>query len=116
MDLGESLSNTISLPKEHSNKMILKSYCYTHKSVPGQTHIRVFFSVYGNQHKDPRLNNAQRVRDFVIFNLKWDIFLKLLPQGSETYIEEEVERLKESEGMWTPKKQCLPDIAGLVHV
>jgi hypothetical protein len=50
----------------------------------------------GNKYRDPQSEIMQRVRDFGIHKLKWDICIKTTPpppQDSESPAEEKIERV-----------------------
>lgn len=38
-------------------------------------------AVDDNQHRNPQLDDVQRIRDFGTLTPKWDVFIKLFPSG-----------------------------------
>lgn len=48
---------------------------YPKIGTPQPTSVKLLFSVDENCHKDPQLDNMQRVRDFRVLITKWDFFL-----------------------------------------
>lgn len=49
-------------------------------------------AVDDNQHRDPQLDNTQRVRDFGSVSPKGDVFSKPVLSSSEIYIEDKAEK------------------------
>lgn len=47
--------------------------------MPPSAHIREWESVNGNLHRDPQLDNWQKVGDFRAQSPKWDVLIKALP-------------------------------------
>lgn len=68
---------------------------------------RLLLVATGNQHKDSKLVNLQRTTDCEVARPKSDIHT--LPQDSETFREEGMERLQEVEIVDDFRKSCFPD-------
>lgn len=93
--------------------MTPRAFCYTHRSVSHSSE-KLSPVVDGNEYKDPRLNDVQRVRDLKQHAVPEEMSSsnKPLPSGLRDYEGEEVERLQEPEGMEeTPKKEGLLNTA-----
>lgn len=66
---------------------------------------------------DSQLDSVQSVRDFEgVAVLNGVSSPSPSPQGSGIYLEEEVAKLWEPEMAMAPRKTCLPDTAGLMHI
>lgn len=59
---------------------------------------KLFLAIDGNPHRDPELDNVQRVGDFGVLSSKWGVFITPLPSSLSLYVQSEVERLRARRG------------------
>lgn len=109
-------SNTTILVKEHCNKMIPNSLCYTHKSAHHSAIIREAsaFNKWEQIHRPKPPQCAEQNTSNTLKHSVWDGMLSSNSSTKETENtkEEETTRFYQLEGMETQRKQGLLNIEG----